>query len=153
MTVSTVRTRPPSGSPPPPALRKAQHDQLIGGLMLLIGLVLCAVPMAQQDGAKDAQVNEAIIGTIVVFAAGSRVYRGAGVRSDLIVAVAGAWLLASPWLLSLGRTSVYGGNKAYDVALGSALVILALIGLVLLRGRPARKTRAASSVTRGQGRR
>ncbi|WP_030722277.1 SPW repeat domain-containing protein [Streptomyces sp. NRRL F-2580] len=152
MTVSTVPTRPASGSPPPPALRKAQHDQLIGGLMLLIGLVLCVVPMAQQDGAKDAQVNEAIVGTIVVLAAGSRIYRGAGVRSDLIIGVAGAWLVASPWLLSLGETSVYGGNKAYDVALGSALVILALIGLVLLRGRPDKKPQAPSSVRRGQGR-
>ncbi|MFJ6797321.1 hypothetical protein [Streptomyces sp. NPDC091268] len=133
MTVSIPRST--SSEAPPPRLRKAQHDQLIGFLMLLIGLVLCAVPMAQEDGAKDAQVNEAIIGTIVLFAAASRVYRGAGVRSDLIIAVTGAWLLASPWLLSLGKTSVYGGNKVYDMALGSALLLLALIGIVLLRSR------------------
>lgn len=114
-------------------LRKAQHDQLVGFLMLLVALVLCAVPMAQQDGAKDAQVNEAIVGTVVLFAAGSRIYRGAGARSDLIIGAAGVWLLASPFLLSLGKTSVYGGNVAYDMALGSTLVLLTLIGLLLAR--------------------
>ncbi|MFD3538386.1 hypothetical protein ACFWUQ_02650 [Streptomyces sp. NPDC058662] len=143
MTISTTSTR--SGPGRAASLHKAQHDQLIGFLMLLVGLVLCVVPMAQQDGAKDAQVNEAIIGTIVLFAAGHRVYRGAGLRSDLIVGAAGAWLVASPWLLALGKTSVYGGNKAYDIALGSALIVLSLIGAFLARKQPGARPRRTTA--------
>ncbi|MEW2417026.1 hypothetical protein AB0953_25300 [Streptomyces sp. NPDC046866] len=111
---------------------KGLHDQIVGLLMLIVALVLCMVPMVQQDGAKDAQVNEAIIGTVVLFAAASRLYRGSGMRSDLVVGIAGAWLVASPFLLDVQKTSIYASNRVLDIVLGSALVLLAAIGLLLM---------------------
>ncbi|MEU7068108.1 hypothetical protein [Streptomyces sp. NPDC046161] len=134
------------------SLLKGQHDQIIGLLMLVAALVLCLAPMAQQDGAKDAQVNEVIVGTIVLFAAGSRLYRGAGSRSDVIVGLCGAWLIASPFLLGLQKTSIYDSNRVYDVVLGSVLVVLALAGGLLLWAAGRQEHSAGDPGTRSVGR-
>ncbi|MFJ6722421.1 hypothetical protein [Streptomyces sp. NPDC091259] len=134
------------------SLLKGQHDQIVGLLMLVAALVLCLVPMAQQDGAKDAQVNEVIVGTIVLFAAGSRLYRGAGIRSDVIVGLCGVWLIASPFVLGLQKTSFYESNRVYDVVLGSVLVLLALAGGLLLRAAKRQERTAEVVGTRSVGR-
>ncbi|MFF1560853.1 SPW repeat protein [Streptomyces sp. NPDC058279] len=115
------------------SLRRSQHDDILGLLMLLVALVLCLAPMALQDGPKDAQINEVIVGTIVLFAAGSRLYRGADMRSDVIILLCGAWLVASPFVLGLQKTAFTDSNRVYDVVLGAALIVLALVGMALLR--------------------
>ncbi|MEU4732007.1 hypothetical protein [Streptomyces sp. NPDC023588] len=115
------------------ALRQGLHDQVVGLLMLVTALVLCLIPMVQQDGSKDGQVNEAVIGTIVLFAAASRLYRSSGMRSDLIVGAAGAYLLASTFFLGLQKTSIYPSNRVLDIVLGSALILLAAVGTLLQR--------------------
>ncbi|MGW7102385.1 SPW repeat domain-containing protein [Streptomyces sp. NPDC054838] len=115
------------------SLRRSQHDDILGLLMLLVALVLCVAPMALQDGPKDAQINEVIVGTIVLFAAGSRLYRGADMRSDVLILLCGAWLVASPFVLGLQKTAFAESNRVYDVVLGAALIVLALIGMALLR--------------------
>ncbi|MEU6894751.1 hypothetical protein ABZ934_23635 [Streptomyces sp. NPDC046557] len=114
-------------------LSKGWHDDILGLLMLLAALVLCLAPMAQQDGPKDAQVNEVVVGTIVLFAAAARLYHGAGVRSDVLIGLCGAWLVASPFVLGLQKTAVGESNRVYDVVIGGVLVLLALVGLALLR--------------------
>jgi hypothetical protein len=109
--------------------------------MALAGVALFVGPwvVGQPDAAKDAHVNEYVVGMVVVFVAGHRLVTGdrRPLLGDVVVLVAGAWTIASPFVLGLGDT-VVGEARVYDVTLGTVLVILAAISLALLRA--ARKT-------------
>ncbi|MFF4169647.1 hypothetical protein [Streptomyces sp. NPDC001744] len=108
-------------------MRQGIHDQILGLLMLLASVVLLLFPMATQDGSKDAQVNELIVGLVVAFAAGARVYRGGGVRSDALVGLAGVWLILSPFVLDTRNTAVPTASRTLDIVIGSVLVVLSLV--------------------------
>ncbi|MGP3967494.1 SPW repeat domain-containing protein [Streptomyces sp. 6N223] len=122
------------GRVPRRSLRKAQHDEIIGLFMLVIGVTLFVAPwvVGTPDGARDAHVNETAVGLVMVFVASHRLYAGGGWLSDVVTLVAGAWLASSPFLLGLGDT-VVGEARVFDVAAGSVLVALALLSLALLR--------------------
>ncbi|RSS51114.1 hypothetical protein [Streptomyces sp. WAC06614] len=115
------------------ALRRGWHDQILGALMLGASLALVLVPMATQDGPKDAQVNEMVVGVILIFVTGRRLYRGGGVLSDVVVGLGGLWMIVSPFLLDLQNTAADHATRVLDIAVGSVLVVLAAISLLVLR--------------------
>jgi hypothetical protein len=146
MTLSPYSPSPPSPRPswrghvPKRSLRKAQHDEIVGFLVLFIGVALFVGPfvVGQPDAARDAHVNESVVGVFLVFTACRRLYAGGGLLSDVLILVAGGWLAASPFLLDLLGDTVVDEARVLDVSLGSVLVALAVISLALLRA--ARRT-------------
>jgi hypothetical protein len=104
--------------------------------MILAGVALFVGPwvVGQPDAAKDAHVNENVVGMVLVFVAGHRLLVGdrRPLLGDVVVLVAGAWMIASPFVIGLGDT-VVGEAQVYDIALGSVLVVLAAVSLALLR--------------------
>ncbi|OEJ35151.1 SPW repeat domain-containing protein [Streptomyces subrutilus] len=121
---------------PPPqahAFRQGIHDQLLGVVMFAASAALWIFPMATHDGAKDAQVNEAMIGTLLMVVVGLRLYRGSSWRSDAIVGLAGLWMIASPFVLGLQNAAVDNGSRILDIAVGAVLTTAALISLLILR--------------------
>ncbi|MET9435790.1 hypothetical protein [Streptomyces sp. NPDC006551] len=113
--------------------RHALHDELLTLPMLLAALALTLGPFVSQLGPKDAQVNEAMVGLILLFVVGRRLYRGSGLRSDLVVAVLGAWMIVSPFLLDLQNTAVAEGNRILDLTAGSLLVVFAGASMLTMR--------------------
>jgi hypothetical protein len=134
MTLSHYSDTSWRGRVPKRSLRKAQHDEVIGLLTLFVGVALFIGPwvVGQPDEARDAHINESVMGLILVFTASRRLYSGGGWLSDAVILLVGAWLIASPFVLGLGDT-VVGEARAYDIALGSLLVALALVSAALLR--------------------
>ncbi|MEU4358284.1 SPW repeat domain-containing protein [Streptomyces virginiae] len=126
------------------AYRQGMHDQVIGLVMFAASAALWIFPMATHDGAKDAQVNEAVIGAILMFVVGLRIYRGSTWRSDAIVGLAGLWMIASPYVLGLQNAAVDNGSRVLDIAVGAVLVVTSLISLLIMRAdRRARGADAA----------
>lgn len=115
-------------------LMRAQRQQIIGLLMLLTAIVLFVAPwiVGYPDTAKDAHRNELGVGMIVFFIALARFIRYPGKWPDLLVLAAGAWMIASPWVISLQNTEVFDGAQVIDVASGIVLVVLASLSLLLL---------------------
>jgi hypothetical protein len=146
MTLSPYSPSPPSPRPswrghvPKRGLRKAQHDEIIGFLVLFIGVALFFLPflVGEPDAARDAHVNESVVGVVLVFTASRRLYAGGGWLSDAVILVAGAWLLASPFVMEALGDTVVAESRVYDVFLGSVLVVLAVTALALLHA--ARRT-------------
>ncbi|CAL9623673.1 hypothetical protein SUDANB120_05927 [Streptomyces sp. enrichment culture] len=114
-------------------LRQGFHDQILGLLMFIAATALWVVPMATQSGPKDAQVNEAVVGILLTFVVGRRLYLGGGVRSDVVVGLCGLWMIVSPFVLGLQKTAVDRASLILDVAVGSVLVLLSAISLLVLR--------------------
>lgn len=117
-------------------LREGQRDQLISLLMLLTAIALFVAPWVtgEPTTAKDAHRNELGVGMIVLFMAMARFKWHLGPWSDLTVLAAGAWLVASPWLLGLRDTVVFAdGAHVFDVAAGSVLIVLSVASLLLFR--------------------
>ncbi|MFD9396976.1 SPW repeat protein [Streptomyces sp. NPDC060000] len=56
-----------------------------------------------------------------------------GARSDFLVLAAGAWLAASPYLLSLQNTAVLDGARIVDMVIGGIYILLALASLLMLK--------------------
>ncbi len=115
------------------AFRQGIHDQVIGVVMLAASAALWIFPMATHDGAKDAQVNEAIVGGFLMFVVGLRLYRGSSWRSDAIIGLAGLWMIASPYVLGLQTTAVDNGSRVLDIAVGCVLVTASLVSLLIVR--------------------
>lgn len=115
------------------AFRQGVHDQVIGLIMLAASAALWIFPMATHDGAKDAQVNEAVIGGFLLFVVGLRIYRGSGWRSDAVIGLAGLWMIVSPFVLGLQKTAVDNGNLVLDIAVGSVLLACSLVSLLIIR--------------------
>ncbi|MFC8791380.1 SPW repeat domain-containing protein [Streptomyces cinereoruber] len=127
-------------------LRQGVHDQILGLLMLAVSVVVLLFPMATHDGPKDAQVNELVVGLVVAFAAGARLYRGGGVWSDAVVGLAGAWLIASPFVLDAQNTAVHTADRMLCIVAGSVLVVLSLVSAaVWWSDRGSRKGSAGAS--------
>ncbi len=117
-------------------LREGQRDQLISLLMVLTAISLFVAPWVTglPTSAKDAHRNELGVGMIVLFVAMARFRWHLGRWADLIVLAAGAWLVASPWLLGLQDTQVFtGGAPVFDMAVGSVLIVLSIASLLLFR--------------------
>ncbi|GAB2900251.1 SPW repeat domain-containing protein [Streptomyces mayteni] len=128
-------------------VRKGQHDDVLGVLMLISGAALFFGPWVagqMADADRDAFINELVVGLIVVFVAGSRLSSGGGIRNDLVILLAGGWMIAGPFLLGLGNTRV-AGPRPFDLFIGIVLSVLAVVGLGLLRAsrRPAPRVRHA----------
>ncbi|OKK16010.1 hypothetical protein AMK16_25035 [Streptomyces sp. CB00455] len=115
------------------AFRQGIHDQVLGLIMFAASLALWVFPMATHDGSKDAQVNEAMIGMVLLFVVGMRLYRGSTWRSDVLVGVVGLWLIASPFVLGLQKTAVDNGNRILDITVGIILVTTSAISLLVVR--------------------
>ncbi|WP_411104919.1 hypothetical protein [Streptomyces sp. cmx-4-9] len=115
------------------AFRQGLHDQVIGVVMFAASAALWVFPMATHDGAKDAQVNEAVVGAFLMFVVGLRIYRGSSWRSDAIVGLAGLWMIASPYVLGLQNTAVDNGSRVLDIIVGCVLVASALVSLLIVR--------------------
>ncbi|MGW0366953.1 SPW repeat domain-containing protein [Streptomyces sp. NPDC002990] len=113
--------------------RQGIHDQVLGMVMLVAAVALWAYPMAIHDGPKDAQVNEAVVGTVLTLVVGRRLYRGGSWRSDVVIGLAGLWMIASPFVLSLQKTAVDTGSTILDLAMGTVLVLAAALSLLVLR--------------------
>ncbi|MFD3330623.1 hypothetical protein [Streptomyces sp. NPDC058701] len=126
------------------AFRHGIHDQVLGVVMFIASAALWIFPMATHDGAKDAQVNEAIVGAFLMFVVGLRLYRGSSWRSDVIIGLAGLWMIASPYVLGLQKTAVDNGSRVLDIAVGSVLVVTSLISLLIVRAD--RRADAAETV-------
>ncbi|MEV8311110.1 SPW repeat protein [Streptomyces flavidovirens] len=128
-----------SGAAPQPAtkraLRQGQRDQIITFLMLVVAIALFFAPwvVGTPDSAKDIHRSELGVGMVVLVVAMARFKWHLGKGSDLIILAAGAWLIASPWALSLQNTVVFDGAHVLDVAAGIILIVLATTSLLLLR--------------------
>ncbi|MER7109489.1 SPW repeat domain-containing protein [Streptomyces sp. NPDC000229] len=104
--------------------------------MALTAVALFVAPWVTglPTSAKDAHRNELGVGMIVLFVAMARFKWHLGRWSDLLILAAGAWLVASPWLLGLRNTAVFtDGAPVFDVAAGSVLIALSIASLLLFR--------------------
>ncbi|GGV78049.1 hypothetical protein GCM10010294_46610 [Streptomyces griseoloalbus] len=113
----------------------AQRQQIIGLLMIVSALLLIVAPWiaGYPDTAKDAHRNELGVGVIVLLIAAARFIWYPGKWPDLVVLLAGAWMIAAPWALSTQKTAVFDGTQVMDVAVGVVLVVLAGISLLMLK--------------------
>lgn len=127
MVVHIDRGLTPRVSDPPHALRQGAHDQILGLLMLAVAVLLLLMPMATQVGPKDAQINEMLVGLVVAFTAGWRVYRGSNLRSDAVVGLAGVWLLVSPFVLDAQNTAVHTADRMLAIVAGSVLSVASML--------------------------
>ncbi|MFI8199872.1 SPW repeat protein [Streptomyces sp. NPDC085942] len=123
---------PPEGRQ---AVRQGQREQILGFLMLLVSVALFVAPWVADSPvtAKDAHRNELAVGLVVFFVALARFKWRPGKLPDLIIFLAGVWLVVSPWVLSLQNTEVFDGAHVFDVAAGTVLILLAVTSLLLLR--------------------
>ncbi|NXY93238.1 SPW repeat protein [Streptomyces sp. BR123] len=128
-----VSTQPLTRQDRAHVLRQGFHDEILGLLMFAAALALWLFTMITQDGPKDAQVNEAFVGLVLMFVAGRRLYRGGGVLSDVVIGLGGLWMIASPFVLGLQNTAMNSGTRIFDIAVGTVLVVLAAISLLVLR--------------------
>ncbi|MEU5522826.1 SPW repeat protein [Streptomyces sp. NPDC093250] len=119
---------------PERALMRAQRQEIIGLLMIFSSLLLFIAPwiVGYPDSAKDAHRNELGIGLIVLLIAIARFIWYPGKWPDLVVLLAGAWMIASPWALDLQDTAVFDGAEVIDVAVGIMLMALAVLSLLML---------------------
>ncbi|WP_225799984.1 hypothetical protein [Streptomyces sp. NK15101] len=140
MVIQIDRGLTPRVSDPAHVLRQGAHDQILGLLMLAVSVLLLLVPMATQAGPKDAQINEMLVGLVVAFTAGWRIYRGGSLRSDAVVGLAGAWLIVSPLVLDAQNTAVDTADRVLALVAGSALVVLSLVSLLIWRSDRRRRT-------------
>ncbi|MBB5123917.1 SPW repeat domain-containing protein [Streptomyces griseoloalbus] len=117
------------------SLMGAQRQQIIGLLMIVSALLLIVAPWiaGYPDTAKDAHRNELGVGVIVLLIAAARFIWYPGKWPDLVVLLAGAWMIAAPWALSTQKTAVFDGTQVMDVAVGIVLVVLAGISLLMLK--------------------
>ncbi|MFF8099715.1 SPW repeat protein [Streptomyces sp. NPDC016640] len=117
------------------SLMRAQRQQIIGLLMLLSALVLIIAPWIAgvPTTAKDAHRNELGVGLIVLMIAGARFMWYPGKWPDVVVLLAGAWMIVSPWALSLQKTVVFDGTQVTDVVVGIVLMALAGCSLLMLK--------------------
>ncbi|MEV7671663.1 hypothetical protein [Streptomyces sp. NPDC088752] len=145
MAIHADRGTVPRVPDPSHVLRQGAHDQILGLLMLVTSVVVLLFPMATHDGPKDAQVNELVVGLVVAFAAGTRLYRGGGLWSDAVVGLAGAWLIASPFVLDTQNTAVHTADRMLCVVAGSVLVVLSLVSAVVWRSDRAGRERSAAA--------
>ncbi|MCP9956353.1 SPW repeat domain-containing protein [Streptomyces sudanensis] len=146
-----ARTMSRAGGSPAPeerrVLREGMRDQIVSLLLVLTAVALFVAPWVtgEPDTAKDAHRNELAVGMVVLFVAMARFRWHLGRWADLVVLTAGAWLVASPWLLGLRNTVVFAdGAHVFDVAAGSVLIVLSVVSLLLYR--------AAARDDRGSGR-
>jgi peptidoglycan/LPS O-acetylase OafA/YrhL len=142
MVIHIERGLRPRVSDPSHVLRQGVHDQILGLLMFAVGVLLLVMPMITETGPKDAQMNELLVGLVVAFTAGWRVYRGAGLWSDAVIGLAGVWLIVSPFVLDLQNTAVHTADRMLAFVTGGVLVVLSLLSLAVWRldrkrtGRP-----------------
>ncbi|MEU2118139.1 hypothetical protein ABZ567_21440 [Streptomyces sp. NPDC016459] len=128
-------------SDPAHTLRQGAHDQVLGLLMLAVGVLLVLMPMATQLGPKDAQVNELLVGLVVAFTAGRRMYRGSGPWSDAVMGIAGVWLVVSPFVLDAQNTAVHTADRMLAFVTGGVLVVLSLVSALIWRLDHKRRSR------------
>lgn len=132
-TVHKPGTARPKKNPADLTLMRGQRQQIIGLLMLLSAVVLFVAPwiVGYPDTAKDAHRNELGVGMVVCFTALGRFVRYPGKWPDLVVLAAGAWMIASPWVISMQNTEVFDGAQVIDVVVGVVLMVLAGLSLLL----------------------
>ncbi|NKY16252.1 SPW repeat domain-containing protein [Streptomyces somaliensis] len=135
-----TRTMPGTGGSTAPeerrVLREGMRDQIVSLLLVLTAVALFVAPWitGEPDTAKDAHRNELAVGLVVLLVAMARFKWHLGRWADLTVLLAGAWLVASPWLLGLRDTVVFAdGAHVFDVAAGSVLILLSIVSLLLYR--------------------
>jgi hypothetical protein len=110
-------------------LLEDQRRQILGGLMMLVGLALLFSPWVMGDSptsGMEAHRDELGVGLVVVFAAAARLGGRAGKWSDLVIFLAGVWLLFAPWVLDAGDNRVTEGSRVLDHTAGALLILLAL---------------------------
>ncbi|GHH43778.1 SPW repeat domain-containing protein [Streptomyces candidus] len=133
----TGRSDPNADLPEPGTSRQplleAQRQQIIGLLMAVSAVVLFVAPWIAgfPDTAKDAHRNELGVGLVVLLTAIYRFTRRPGKWPDVVVLVAGGWMIAAPWVLSGQNTEVFDGAQVIDVAVGVVLVVLAGVSLLM----------------------
>ncbi|MDQ0585719.1 SPW repeat domain-containing protein [Streptomyces rishiriensis] len=142
-----------SSPPDPIALQKAVRQEIITLLLALFSIALMVAPwiVGEADTAKDAHRNELGVAIVVFLIAITRFMRYPGARSDLLVLVAGAWLAASPYVLSLQKTAVFDGAQIVDMVIGGIYVLLALLSLLLLKRTEGHRDHNAQATTRDRG--
>ncbi|CAL9315394.1 hypothetical protein AB0N23_33375 [Streptomyces sp. NPDC052644] len=131
-----TRVREPLAPEVRRALREGQRDQLVSLLLVLTAVALFVAPWVNGDPmtGKDAHRNELGVGMVVLFVAMARFKWHLGRWADLTVLAAGAWLVASPWLLGLRDTVVFAdGAHVFHVAAGSVLIVLSVVSLLLFK--------------------
>jgi hypothetical protein len=136
MTPSTSFYASVQSSPPDAiALQRALRQEIITLLLALVSITLMVAPwiVGEADTAKDAHRNELGVAIVVFLIAITRFMRYPGARSDFLVLVAGAWLAASPYLLSLQKTAVFDGAQIVDMVIGGIYILLALASLLMLK--------------------
>ncbi|MBT2367284.1 SPW repeat protein [Streptomyces sp. ISL-10] len=105
----------------------------MAGVWLLVGAWIIGYPF--NEPAVDAHLHEMIVGVVVFLVATARLLGRHGWVTDLIIVVAGAWLIAAPFLISYGDTSQADAARTNDVVTGIVLILLAAVSLLLARAK------------------
>ncbi|MFD6250260.1 hypothetical protein [Streptomyces roseolus] len=87
-----------------------------------------------------------LVGLVVAFTAGWRIYRGGSLRSDAVVGLAGVWLLVSPFVLDAQNTAVHTADRMLAIVAGGVLIVLSVASALLWR---LDRKRTRQPVTRG----
>jgi len=112
----------------PQTVLEAQRREIIGLLMVALGLVLIfSFVAAHASSEMVGRRNELGVGIVVLTCAGIRFISRDTTRVDVIIIVAGAWLVGAPAAL----TQISEGSRILDRITGGLLVFLGLLSLAM----------------------
>ncbi|RAG85557.1 hypothetical protein DN069_11530 [Streptacidiphilus pinicola] len=136
---SSVRVAygPPRSITPPRPLWWADQRQAVGYLLLAIAVwlfvTIWVLDYPQTALVQDAHLNEIMVGIVVFLNGLARLLRDPSRVSDGIVALAGAWLIAAPFVVGYTTSAEAGDAAVTDVVTGGVLILLALYSAFALR--------------------
>ncbi|MFD0331431.1 SPW repeat protein [Streptacidiphilus monticola] len=115
---------------------------------MLVGLwlftTIWALNYPQTAQAQSAHLNEIMVGIVVLWNGLARLVQEPTVISDVILMVAGAWLIAAPFAVGYTRNSEASSAMWADIVTGAVILALGLFSFLGLR---AGKAGAAETAT------
>lgn len=131
----------------PPSTRREHagdvRDAVLNTLLFAVSLWLIigswALNYPLDDAAQDARYQEVMVGLIVLAVACRGLTRPRGTLSDVLLAVAGAWLIGAPFAMGYADISATSTARTNDVVMGIILLTIAVTSATLnaLRRRAA----------------
>ncbi|WP_037605048.1 SPW repeat domain-containing protein [Streptacidiphilus rugosus] len=121
---------------PPRHLWWADQRESLGYPLILIGVWLFTTiavldyPTTYQ--AQEAHLNEVMVGIVAVLNGMGRLLREPTRVSDVIIGLAGAWLVIAPFAVGYSHYSEAGQAAVADIVTGGVLILLAVYSSVAL---------------------
>lgn len=112
-------------------MAKLERERIPSDLNMIVGLWLIAAPFALGYAHfAPARWNDIVVGLLVAAFAAWRAFGHAGGWAAWVNLFLGGWLLVSPWMYGFTHLNAAVVN---DVLSGSAIALLALVGVFTLR--------------------